>query len=111
MSASKKIGKERTYEQVGDQLGISPQQVHKIEKEAINKIIRRLNNFGQFNIFDIVVGLSEEFGVDPSQIYSKLDEENAETLKEHVYKIYGKKAEGFSPFSKKSSADIDDLFA
>jgi transcriptional regulator with XRE-family HTH domain len=86
----KKVKKNMTYEQIGNEVGISPQQVHKIEKEALNKMVSRLANLGTFNIFEIIIGLSNEFGVEPHQIFGKLDIKNKETLYEFVETTYGK---------------------
>ena len=75
----KKIKKNLTYEQIGETLNISTQQVHKLEKEAINKMIDKLRIM-DFSTFDIIVKMSELFGVEPTQIYNKLNNNNLDIL-------------------------------
>lgn len=80
MYVYKKVKKNMTYEKIGEKVGISPQQVHKIEKESINKIIKRILDEERFNIFQIVVNLSEVFGVEPHQVYGKLNKKNKQIM-------------------------------
>ncbi len=98
MSAQKKVKKSLTYEQIGNELSISPQQVHKIEKEAINKIINILMLDGRFNIFEIVINLSEFFGVEPHQVYGKLDKRNTQLIYKFVSETFGSEHEDLEEF-------------
>ena len=102
MSTHKKVRKNLTYEQIGNTLSISPQQVHKIEKEAINKIINTLLNDSRFNIFEVVVNLSEFFGVEPHQVYGKLNKKNKQLMYKFVNETYGKEHEDME--------DVEDYF-
>lgn len=102
MTTHKKVKKNLTYEQIGDILTISPQQVHKIEKEAINKIINILMDDGRFNIFEIVINVSEVFGVEPHQVYGKLNAKNKQLMYSFVNEAYGKEHEDMK--------DIEDYF-
>ncbi len=90
-----RTGKCLTYEEIGEELSISPQQVHKIEKEAFNKLIKRLAVYPQSNIFEAIITLSEYFGIDTDQAYKKLDKTNYNNLCIFVQKYYGKTIEGF----------------
>lgn len=102
-----KIQKNLTYEEIGNKLSISPQQVHKIEKEALNKLFKRLNDCTEFNPVQIMIGVCEEFGVNPEQIYKKLDKTNKNTLLKFVQEEYGKKIPGLEEAEIDS---IEDLF-
>jgi transcriptional regulator with XRE-family HTH domain len=92
-----KTGKELTYEEIGDRLGISPQQVHKIEKESFNKIIRRFESLTGLNIFDVIIAISQHFGIDPDQCYKKLDKDNHNKLCQYIQDEYGHTVKGFTP--------------
>ena len=82
MAAYKKVKKNLTYEQIGELVGMSAQQVHKVEKEVINKIVDTLSGT-EYNIFEVILSMCEMFGVEPHQICNKLDEKN----KQHVYRF------------------------
>jgi transcriptional regulator with XRE-family HTH domain len=99
-----KTGKCFTYEEIGEKMDLSPQQVHKIEREAFNKMIKLLsvNN----NIFDVVLGLSSYLGLDPDQAYKKLDKQNKDKLSMHIKDHYGMTVEGFTP----AASGIEDFF-
>jgi hypothetical protein len=75
-------GKEKTYEEIGAKLNISPQQVHKIEKEAYNKIIGNIMVKQKMDVFDAVLYFSILFGAEPEQCYKKLNPANKLLLKE-----------------------------
>lgn len=77
-------GKEMTYEAIGKKLNISPQQVHKIEKEASNKVIRRIMEVHQLDIFDAIVKYSKLFGIEMDHCYKKLDSGNLELLDVYI---------------------------
>lgn len=77
-------GKEQTYEQIGHKLKISPQQVHKIEREAFNKIIRRVMEKNNMDIFDSIIYFSKLFGVEVEQCYKKLDKVNLDLLNDYL---------------------------
>lgn len=85
----KKVKKNMTYEKIGEEVGISPQQVHKIEKETINKIINTINEEGRFNIFQIVLNMAELFGVEPHQIYGKLNKKNKQLMYQFIQENFG----------------------
>jgi len=94
----KRIEKELTYEEIGKKIGISPQQVHKIEKDALNKIIRMMRNCSPNNtIFEILFAVSDHLGISLEQLYNKLDKENLDVLGLFVQEQYGKTIEGWSP--------------
>jgi hypothetical protein len=90
-----RTGKCLTYEEIGQKLEISPQQVHKIEKEAFNKIIKRLSQYPGTNIFEAIVTVSDMFGIDTDQSYKKLDAENREELCLFVEEHYGRTIDAF----------------
>lgn len=90
MTIEKKLRKYKTYEEIGNMLNISTQQVHKIEKDTINKIIKRLLDYGQFRSYEILVSLSEELGVQPSQLFSKLNDNIKTKLFSDIKEDYGK---------------------
>lgn len=92
-----RTGKCLTYEEIGEELEISPQQVHKIEKEAFNKLVKRLAVYPQSNIFEAILTLSEYLGIDADQAYKKLDKNNYDELCMYVQENYGKAVEGFVP--------------
>ncbi len=75
-------GKEMTYEEIGNKLNISPQQVHKIEKEAYNKIIANIMAKNKMDVFDAVLYFSILFGAESDQCYKKLNASNKQLLKE-----------------------------
>jgi hypothetical protein len=89
-SSKNKMGKALTYEEIGQVMDLSPQQVHKIEREAFNKILRRLMNSTHLSIFDTIIVLSTHFGISLEQAYKKLDEENMQTLSEYTKENYGR---------------------
>lgn len=95
-----RTGKSMTYEEIGKELAISPQQVHKIEKEAFNKIIKRMAMYPNTNMVEVVLTISEQFGIDPDQIYKKLDKDNNEKLCLFVQEHFGKTVKGFVPTKK-----------
>lgn len=95
MSDTKKVRKFLTYDQIGSLKGISPQQVHKIEKEAINKIIYMMYEDERFNIFEIIIALSDYFGVSPQQVYGKLNDSNKQLVYDYVYEKYGQTHEDY----------------
>lgn len=86
-----KSGKSMTYDEIGEKMKISPQQVHKIEREAFNKIIRSFMEKNNENIFTTIVNISEYFGIDSDQCLKKLDKVNTDILNEFVEKNYGRK--------------------
>jgi hypothetical protein len=96
-----------TYEEIGTKLSISPQQVHKIEKEAINKLFKRLFDCTNYTPVEITTGVCEYFGVNPDQIYKKLDESNKAILLRFVQNEYGMSVPGFKDVDVDS---IEDLF-
>jgi len=102
-----KIKKNLTYEEIGKQLDISPQQVHKIEKEAINKVFKRLNDCTNFNPVQVMIGVCEEFNVNPEQIFKKLDDGNKNVLLRFIQVEYDKKIPGLETEDIES---IEDLF-
>ncbi len=94
----KRIEKEMTYEEIGAVVGISPQQVHKIEKDALNLMLKRLINCSPQNtIFELMFAMSDYFGISLDQLYSKLDKENLDSLAKYVQIQYGKTIEGWVP--------------
>jgi hypothetical protein len=80
-------GKEKTYEEIGEKLKISPQQVHKIEKEAYNKIIGNIMKKQNVDVFDAVLYFSVLFGSEPEQCYKKLNSTYKALLKEQKEKF------------------------
>jgi hypothetical protein len=101
-----KTGKELTYEEIGEKLKISPQQVHKIEKEAFNKIIKRFETNSGLNIFDAIIVISQYLGIEPEQCYKKLDKDNHERLCQYIQDEYGHIVKGFTP----TPENFKDLF-
>lgn len=89
-----KMGKSLTYEEIGTVMELSPQQVHKIEREAFNKMVRLLMNSTSSSIFDTILALSSYLGLDPEQAFKKLDEENLSTLSLHTKEVYGRTIAG-----------------
>lgn len=75
--------KELTYEEIGKIKNISTQQVHKIEKEAMNKILRRMVEKNKLDIFDSILYFSHLFGLPVEQCYKKLDAYNKDLLKQY----------------------------
>lgn len=75
-------GKEMTYDEIGKKLNISPQQVHKIEKESYNKIISNIMVKQKVDVFDAVLYFSALFGAESDQCYKKLNSTHKELLKE-----------------------------
>lgn len=106
-SNKNKMGKCLTYEEIGTVMELSPQQVHKIEREAFNKIVRRLMNVAHLSIFDTLLVVSSQFGIDIEQTYKKLDDENMQLLSEYTKDNYGRNIKGVE--IKKNP--IGDLFA
>lgn len=90
-----KIQKNLTYEEISDIVDISPQQIHKIEKEALNTIFNRLCNFSQFTPVEIILSVCETFGMNPEQYYKKLNDSNKDILLNYVVEHYGKEVPGF----------------
>lgn len=88
MLSKNKTGKSLTYEEISKKLNISPQQVHKIEREAFNKLIKRLSEKSGESIFQTIVFLSKYLGIDTDQIYKKLNRENYDSLKAYVEENY-----------------------
>ena len=80
----KKVQKNLTYEQISEKMGISPQQVHKIEKDALNKIMDGLGD--SFTNFDKVIALCSYLGTEPHQIYNKLNKPNRDLILEQISK-------------------------
>ena len=91
-----KMGKSLTFEEIGTVMELSPQQVHKIEREAFNKMLRGLMVSANLNIFDTLIVLSSYLGIDTDQAYKKLDTENMELLSLHTKEYYGKHIKGVS---------------
>lgn len=91
---SNKTGKSMTYEEIGNVMNLSPQQVHKIEREAFNKMVRRLMNSTKLSIFDTIIALSKHLGMELDQAYKKLDQENMEILSEYTKEEFGRKISG-----------------
>jgi DNA-directed RNA polymerase specialized sigma subunit len=101
-----KSGKELTYEEIGAKLKISPQQVHKIEKEAFNKIIKKFESVSGLNIFDAIIVISQYLGIEPEQCYKKLDKDNHDRLCQYIQDEYGHTVKGFIP----QQTNFKDLF-
>lgn len=93
-TSKNKMGKEMTYEEIGNVMDLSPQQVHKIEREAFNKIIKRLMLSTHMSIFDTIIVISTHFGIQLEQAYKKLDEENLELLSVYTKENYGRHIKG-----------------
>jgi transcriptional regulator with XRE-family HTH domain len=83
----KKVQKNKTYEQISERMGLSPQQIHKIEKDAINKMMDNLGD--SFTNFDKVIALCSYLGTEPHQIYNKLNKKNRELILEQISKNIG----------------------
>ena len=83
----KKVQKNKTYEQISERMGLSPQQIHKIEKDAINKMMDNLGD--SFTNFDKVIALCSYLGTEPHQIYNKLNNKNRELILEQISKNIG----------------------
>lgn len=104
-----KINKNMTYDEIGTVMNISPQQVHKIEKEAFNKMFMRLNACGTFTPVEIVLSLCDYFGIQPDQCLKKMDKPSKEVLFVYVQEQYGSKVPGFTK-SKIDVESIEELF-
>jgi hypothetical protein len=89
-----KTGKTSTYEEIGDIMKLSPQQVHKIEKEAFNKLLRGLSAAMKSNLFDTIINLCSYLGMDLEQAYKKLDDENLKILSDYTLHEYGRNIKG-----------------
>jgi len=89
-----KMGKCLTYEEIGEMMELSPQQVHKIEREAFNKMIRHLKNSSTLTIFETILAISSYLGIEPEQAFKKLDEENLSQLSIYTKEEYGKPING-----------------
>lgn len=89
-----KMGKCLTFEEIGGVMDLSPQQVHKIEREAFNKIIKNMMITANLTIFETILSVSSFLGLDPEQAYKKLDSENLTTLSEYTKSQYGKSIKG-----------------
>ena len=86
ISSKNKMGKEMTYEEIGVVTGLSPQQVHKIEKDAFNKMVYALMEKQNINIFDSIIAVSSYLGIDVDQSYKKLDKRNKQLLQNIIKK-------------------------
>lgn len=82
-------GKCLTYEEIGSIMNISPQQVHKIEKEAFNKFLRSWKVKLNMDIFDSIIFVSSFLGIEHKQCFKKLDKENKEDLKQYLLEHKG----------------------
>jgi hypothetical protein len=102
-----KTGKCLTYEEIGSIMDISPQQVHKIEREAFNKLVKGLSMYPGVDIFESVMEISKYLGIDTDIAYKKLDDSNLEKLNKYIFEKYGKKVNGYEP---KSTDSIEDMF-
>lgn len=93
-TSKNKMGKEMTYEEIGTVMDLSPQQVHKIEREAFNKMVKRLMLSTHMSIFDTIIVLSTYMGIQLEQAYKKLDSENLQLLSEYTKENYGRHIKG-----------------
>lgn len=84
-----KIFKNLTYDEISKKLNLSTQQVHKIEKDAFNKIFKRTSISGQFTPVEVILGMCSEFGIQPDQCYNKLTNDNKNKVIEYVNEEYG----------------------
>jgi transcriptional regulator with XRE-family HTH domain len=108
MSNRKKIQKSLSFDEISEKIGISPQQVHKIEKEATNKMFSKLCNSNKFTPFEVHLGLSAYLGIEPEQLLKKLDNRNKRILFEFTNQEYGKNIE--LPKINEETNDIEELF-
>lgn len=103
-----KIQKCLTYEEIGKRVNISPQQVHKIEKEAFNKMFSRLSCSTEFTPSEIVHGMCRYFGVSHDQVIKKLDPINKNKLLLAVQEETGKDVSEF--LEETECESIEELF-
>lgn len=97
-----KITKSLTFEEIGGILDISPQQVHKIEREAFNKLFSGLLTSNQFNPVELVSGVCNFFGMQLEQFMKKLDKKNKENLLKFISGEYEKYIPGISEMLKEA---------
>lgn len=103
-----KIAKALTFEEISKILTISPQQIHKIEKEAFNKMYERTCNCKSFTPIEVVLGLCDYLGIQPEQFINKLDVKNKNMLLNFIKKDYGKNVEHL--LVKEEVENIEDAF-
>jgi DNA-binding XRE family transcriptional regulator len=99
-----------TFEEIGQELDISPQQVHKIEKEAFNKVFQGLLTLEKYNPVEIVSFICNYFGIQPDQFMKKLDKKNKEKLLTYISSEYEKYVPGITEAIRDRSYDcIEEL--
>jgi len=105
-----KISKNLTFEEIGQELDISPQQVHKIEKEAFNKVFQGLLSLEKHTPVELVAGICDYFGIQPEQFMKKLDKKNREVLLTFISSEYEKYVPGITEAIRDRSFDcIEEL--
>jgi hypothetical protein len=77
----------KTYAEVGNIVNRTPQQIHKMEVDSINKIVDNLSNKYEFD--EIIHMLTDMFGVDPEYILKKLKGTNLNLLQAYKDLISG----------------------
>lgn len=99
-SNKNKMGKSMTYEEIGEVMDLTPQQVHKSEKEAFNKLVKGLMINANMSIFDSIIAISKYLGIEVEHCYKKLDKENKQTLSAYTFEKYGRRIKGIKPLFK-----------
>lgn len=69
-----------TYNQIGKLLKLTPQQVHKIEKEALNKMFVTMLTVKKMNPVEIAYALCETLNIDANQLFKKLNSDHKKSL-------------------------------
>lgn len=80
--------KKLTYEELARKYDTTPNKVHTIVKGAYNKILHRLLENENINIFDAVLALREYFNMSESEAVDKLNDKHKEMLKQYAIEEY-----------------------
>lgn len=74
-SANKISNAIRTYAEVGGILDISPQQCHKLEGEALAKMVNHFATQHSVSIFDACLAISQLLDIPSAYIYRRLSKQ------------------------------------
>lgn len=72
-----------TYRELYEKTGITPQHLHKIEGDSLNKMISAMAD--KYTFHDAILLIAQILNIDPGYLIKKLDTDNKKLL--HAYKI------------------------
>ena len=86
---SKNQRKQLTYEEIARMYDLTTAKAHSIVKSAYNKMVEKIMQQENKNIFETVLIIREYFNMTESESYEKLNDGHKELIRSYAVKEYG----------------------